>query len=88
MNEKFTIPELAEMLAQAKAEKAKTVVPKFAIGQLVHRSGYSNYSGEILDIEIEICDSGEPMITYTIDDVGTAWESELEVSNSKYFFDY
>lgn len=88
MKSEFTIPKLAEMLAEAKAEKAKTIVPKFAVGQLVHRSGYSNYSGEILDIDIEIRDDGEPLITYTIDEVGTAWEEELEISKGKYFFDY
>lgn len=85
---KFSIPELAKMLEEAKAEKAKTVVPKFQKGQLVCRSGYGNYSGEIEEIDIEIKDDGEPLITYTIDEVGTAWECELELSKGKYYFDY
>lgn len=85
---KLTIPELAEMLEKAKAEKAKTVVPKFQKGQFVHRSGYSNWSGEIEEIDVDISDSGEPTITYTIEGVGTAWESELELSTGKFRFDY
>lgn len=74
------IPRLAEILDQLKSEKAKTVVPKFKMYDRVHRSGYSEYSGEIEEIEISVGDNGEPTITYTIENVGTAWESELELS--------
>lgn len=76
----FTIPELAEMLEKAKAEKAKTVIPKFTIGQYVNWIGYSDHCGEIEDIEISISDDGEPTITYFVSGVGQYWESELELS--------
>lgn len=77
----FTIPQLAEMLEKAKAEKAKTVIPKFELGQKVEWDGYgSDYSGEIIEIDIEIKDDGEPLITYAVDGVGRYWECELELS--------
>lgn len=80
-NRKFTIPELAEMLDQAKAEKAKEAVPKYQIGQRVEWSGYgSEYSGIILDFEIDVNDDGEIWITYVVDGVGRYWECELELS--------
>lgn len=78
------IPKLSEILDYLKAEKAKTIVPKFEVGQKVHRSGYQMYSGEIWEIDIEIKDSGKPLITYTIEGVGTAWESELELTTHPY----
>lgn len=74
------IPKLAEILDYLKAEKAKTIVPQFKKYDRVHRSGYSEYSGEIQEIDVYINDDGEPTITYTIDGVGEAWESELELS--------
>lgn len=82
------IPRLAEILDRLKAEKAKTIVPKFKMYDKVHRSGYSEWSGEIEEIDISINDDGEPTITYTIDGVGTAWESELELSKGKHNFNY
>lgn len=79
--ENFTIPQLAQMLDKAKEEKAKTIIPKFQIGQIVEWDGYGkDYSGEIIEIEVEIEDDGEPLITYSVNGVGRYWECELVLS--------
>ena len=56
---------------------------------MVQVSGYAATEyGEVLEVDIYIKDDGEPIITYTVDNVGERWESELEPYDSRLRRDY
>jgi hypothetical protein len=75
----YGIPELCELVEFLKEKKANSIKTQFKVGDYVQRAGYSDERGEVLEVEIEILDSGNEIVRILVENCGSAFESEFEL---------